>query len=150
MGKLEEMLRALQVPQPVMSEVPQARSDREILARQLADRARHQHLAAVREPTDPGAAIRGGPPPIGFGGVRLSGEQRHADPDLQIARPVLALHGALDLERACQCVRRPREQREGGIALAALLQQRPATCRHGGGDQLSSWRRSARAASRRC
>ena len=135
-GELEELLRALDVGQPVRPEVAQARAGRQVLPRQLADGARHEDLAAVRERADPGAAVDGHPAPVRRPGIGLAGVQRHADPDLQAPRPVLAFHRALDLERARQGVGRAREHGEGRVALPALLQQRAATCRHGGGDQL--------------
>ena len=104
MGELEQLLRALEVAQAVQAEVSQACTRRQVLAGELADGTGHEDLAVVRERANPSAPVERGPAPVG--GVRRAGVEGQSEP-----RPVLALHGALDVERAGEGVGRAREHR---------------------------------------
>jgi hypothetical protein len=127
--ELEEVLGPIQVGQSVLPEVAQARVGWELVACQLMDGPGDQHLAAVRERADAGAADDGDVPPIGLAGAGLGRMECDADANAQVARPALAFDRPLEPERAGHGVRGTREERNAGAPHAAL-QQCPTAPRH--------------------
>src|SRR6185312_12409780 len=132
----KEMLAALQLAQPMQSQVAQRRFGWEVVADQLAHGAGYQHLPAVRECADLGAAVHRDPPPISAVRIRLSGVEGDADLNAHAAWPLLPRQGALNVECARHGVTRAREQREGAITRAAFSQRRSPAGHNGGVDQL--------------
>ena len=130
--QLEDVLVARQAPELVLAEVDELGSVDEPVAHQLGGGVGDEHLPAGSDRPDPGGPVQGRAVVVAVALERLARVDR--DPHLQAepGRPRLGQDPAADVEGGEHGVARPREDGEGGVALALGLDQAAA----GPGDHL--------------
>ena len=123
------MLRTGQVPQLAHSEIGQDDIVRKGVDDEFGSRARAQDLAAVGQRPQTGGAVDRTAEVVAVAQLDLAGVERHPDPHGVGQHPRFVADRFLQRDGGGGCRRRPVEDRERGITLAAGLDQSPATRR---------------------
>ena len=109
MDDLEDLLRPVQVPEPVTTEVNEIDERRECLAYEVGSRLRAQHLPGVRDAHQPRGSVERWAEVVTVALFRLAGV--HPNPDRERTRlaPLLTFDRALRLDRRDYRLGRIRE-----------------------------------------
>ena len=130
MHQLVDALRASEVLQAVVAEIPQRDLIAELVERQIPRRRRHQDLAATGQAAQSRRANDGHPDVVRFvAQPGLTGVDRHPHGDRGGCRPGLALQGSLRIQRPTQGVGGSTECGDDAVAFALLLRANPTVCR---------------------
>jgi hypothetical protein len=123
--KLVDVLRRLDVLQPVQAKVPEGCPGLEPGAGKLPRRLRQHDLAAVRDRRDPGCPVHVQPHVPVLVPDRLTGMQPHPHPHRNPARPVMAGQGTLRGNATADRVSGGAEHNEKAVSLGAHLPAAP-------------------------
>ena len=119
--KLVDVLRRLDVLQPVPAQVPEGCPGWQPGAGQLPRRLRQHDLGAVRDRRDPGRPVYVQPHIPVLVPDRLTGMQPHPHPHRNPVRPVMAAQGTLGGNAAADRVNGRAEHNEEAVSLGAHL-----------------------------
>jgi hypothetical protein len=125
------MLRAIEVLDPVLTEIPERDVGRQLVGDQRVRGSRDQHLAAVSGGADPCRSVNIKPDVITVPDFRLAGVHAHAHAHVHAIRPAMGRKRPLRTHRGGDRVARPRERDEERVTLgvhlaAAMLVERRA------------------------
>ena len=121
--QLEDVLVARQAPELVLAEVDELGAVDEPVAHQLGGCVGDEHLPAGGERPDPGGPVQGRAVVVAVALERLARVDRDPHPQAEPGRPRLGQDPGADVEGGEHGVARPREDGEGGVALALGLDQ---------------------------
>ena len=133
-----QMLRPVEMPEPMGAEVKQALAFRKVLLDQVARRAREQDLTAMAGRGDTRSPMHVHADIAAVAQLGLAGVQAHPHTYFHARGPVLSGKRPLPLDSGAQGIVRPREGQEERIALN--VHDLPAV---GGADVLQHLRWSA-------
>ena len=118
---LEDLLRTIDVLQPVFAEVAQGHAWNLVVVNDAGGGAREEHLSTVRDGADSRGAMDGDAGVVVIGNVWLARVQTHANRNPSSVRPVMIREGVLSRDRAFNCIARMTEGDEERVALRPNL-----------------------------